>query len=271
MTSISNFSVPRVLALDFDGVICDGLKEYFITAWLAYCQIWQPDNLTPPEGLAEKFYRMRPVVEIGWEMPILLRLLQKGVAEETIWMNWGELTQKILLEDGLKPSPLAATVDGVRDQWIRTNVDSWLAEHRFYPGLIERLQKFLNTSIQIFIISTKEGRFIDQLLQQQGVQLPAARILGKEVKRPKHQVLRELIDEFDGHAASPEDNPPTFWFVEDRLKTLQVIKQQPDLATVQLFLADWGYNTPADREAADRDDRIHLLSLQHFTQDFAME
>ncbi|MHC5726941.1 MAG: HAD family hydrolase, partial [Nostoc sp.] len=33
-------SSPTILALDFDGVICDGLIEYFEVSWRTYCQIW---------------------------------------------------------------------------------------------------------------------------------------------------------------------------------------------------------------------------------------
>jgi phosphoglycolate phosphatase-like HAD superfamily hydrolase len=260
-------NVPIVLALDFDGVICDGLKEYFITAWLAYCQIWQPDNQTPPEGMAEQFYRLRPVVETGWEMPVLLRLIQQGFSEETLWREWAAIAQRTLVQEELKPAPLAAAVDGVRDHWISTNLSGWLAEHRFYPGVIEQVQKWLSSGVQVFIISTKEGRFIDQLLQQQGVELPQTQIFGKESNRPKHQVLRELLQKFADRGTFLEEEPVAVWFVEDRLRTLQAIKQQPDLASVQLFLADWGYNTPTDREIAQQDDRIHLVSLHQFTQD----
>ncbi|MCY7286501.1 MAG: HAD family hydrolase, partial [Cyanobacteria bacterium CAN_BIN43] len=33
-------TAPTLLALDFDGVLCNGLMEYFQTAWRVYCQIW---------------------------------------------------------------------------------------------------------------------------------------------------------------------------------------------------------------------------------------
>ena len=46
------------------------------------------------------------------------------------------------------------------------------------------------------------------------------------------------------------------------------MKAQPDLAGVTLLLGDWGYNTAAEREAARRDDRIHLLSLAQLVQEF---
>jgi len=63
------------------------------------------------------------------------------------------------------------------------------------------------------------------------------------------------------------ETPLSLWFVEDRLKTL-VVHQQPDLDAVKLYLADWGYNTPAERESA-QNDRIQLLSLSQFAENFS--
>ena len=54
---------PTILALDFDGVICDGLIEYFQTAWRTYCQIWKPVETVPDADLALSFYRVRPAIE----------------------------------------------------------------------------------------------------------------------------------------------------------------------------------------------------------------
>ncbi|NJP12064.1 MAG: HAD family hydrolase [Leptolyngbyaceae cyanobacterium RU_5_1] len=252
---------PTVLALDFDGVLCDGLKEYFKTAWHAYCNLWQPEDPTAPDGLAESFYRLRPVVETGWEMPVVIRAILLGIPEAVILRDWSAIAQKIVSEENLDPSKLVAEVDGTRDQWIAADAESWLAEHRFYPGVSDRLQAILETETHVAIISTKEGRFIQQLLQQQGIDLTNLQIFGKEVKRPKSAILQELLHVF-GKGAS-------FWFVEDRFKTLQAIQKQPELGNVKLFLADWGYNTSAERELAAHDADIHLISLDQFAGDFA--
>ncbi len=254
-------SLPTVLALDFDGVLCDGLREYFKTAWQAYCNLWLAGNELPPEGLAEIFYRLRPVVETGWEMPLVLRAVQQGIAESDILQNWGVIAKQLVVDESLEPSQLAAQVDGTRDRWIANDITTWLAEHRFYPGVGDRLKTILQTDTQVAIISTKEGRFIQQLLQQQGIDLTDLQIFGKEVKRPKAEILLELIQIFDPDSC--------FWFVEDRLKTLQTIQKRPELGNVQLFLADWGYNTSAERDLAKRDDAIHLISLEKFAQDFS--
>ncbi len=251
---------PALLALDFDGVICNGLREYFQTARKAYCEVWQPTHPQPPVELADVFYRLRPVVESGWEMPLLLRALMLGESEQVILQSWSTISQKLLQTEHLTSQVLTRAVDGVRDRWIAADLAGWLAEHAFYPGVIERLQQILDQGTPVWIISTKEGRFIQQLLLQQGLRLQGLTILGKEVKRPKHQTLREL-------AASYPD-PPDIWFVEDRFKTLLGVQQQPDLPFVTLFLADWGYNTAAERVAAQHHPGIQLISLTQFAADF---
>jgi phosphoglycolate phosphatase-like HAD superfamily hydrolase len=253
-------TAPTVLALDFDGVICDGLKEYFQTAWNAYCNLWQPDP-QPPAGVAESFSRLRPVVETGWEMPLVIRALLLGIPEVEILADWPAIAQRLLTAEHLDPATLVGQVDGTRDRWIADDITSWLALHRFYPGVGDRLKQILHTQTRVVIISTKEGRFIQQLLTDDGIDLSHLTVYGKEVKRPKAHVLRELIQ-----TAQPNAE---FWFVEDRLKTLQGIQTQPDLAPVKLFLADWGYNTPAERLLADTDPQIRLISLAQFAADFA--
>ncbi|KAM3095692.1 HAD family hydrolase [Phormidesmis sp. 146-35] len=249
---------PTILALDFDGVICDGLREYFQTAWKAYAQIWQ--DATPREDLAPLFYRLRPVVETGWEMPVLIRALVLGIEESEILQNWAAIALQITTRDHVEAMQISALVDEIRDRQIASDLEGWLSEHRFYPGVLQRLADVLESSIQTVIISTKEGRFIQQLLRQQGIQLTDDQVYGKEVKRPKSQILRELIE---------KNGPVPIWFIEDRLKTLQGIEQQANLENVTLFLADWGYNTDRDRQSIGASDRIHLLSLQQFTQAFS--
>ncbi|BAZ69461.1 hypothetical protein NIES4106_42330 [Fischerella sp. NIES-4106] len=255
-------NIPSILALDFDGVICDGLIEYFEVAWRTYCQVWFPANETPPDDLASQFYRLRPVIETGWEMPVLVKALLEGIAEVEILQNWHNINQKIVLQDNLNAKQISTTLDKLRDEWIANDLESWLSLHQFYPGVIDKLQSTIASTNKLYIISTKEGRFVQQLFQQEGVNLGSEKIFGKEVKRPKYEILRELIQL---HKVPQE----TVWFVEDRLKTLQLVDQQTDLKDVKLFLADWGYNTPLEKTTAQNDPRIQLLSLSQFGQDFS--
>ncbi|MGG6293586.1 HAD family hydrolase [Leptolyngbya sp. AN02str] len=255
---------PTILALDFDGVLCDGLAEYFQTAWRAYRRIWSVPEGLPIEGLESAFGRLRPVVETGWEMPLVLHALLAGISEAEILQHWSALSKELVAKEGLSAAALGQAVDGLRDEWISQDVESWLALHRLYPGVGDRLKQILASDVYPIIISTKEGRFIRELLQGQGVDFPRDRIIGKEVKQPKPQTLRDLKQQFGQQAAKF----PTIWFVEDRLKTLQGVAAQPDLEDVQLFLADWGYNTESDRTQAQTEPRMTLISLVQFGQPY---
>ena len=253
---------PDVVAFDFDGVICDGLIEYFQTAWRAYCRLFKPETNEPPAGLAERFYPLRPVIETGWEMPMLLRALILGKADDEIIAGWPAMALPYLAAANLEKAEAAKILDGERDTWIATDLDGWLAQHRFYPNLLSVLQTCLGKR-PTYIVSTKEGRFIQKLLQQSGVAMPPEQILGKEVKRPKYETLRLLTADHRTHG-----QPPTIWFIEDRIKALQSVKKQPDLNHVELFLADWGYNLAPERQTAQADGRIDLLSLDSVVQKF---
>lgn len=255
-------NTPMILALDFDGVICDGLIEYFETAWRTYCQIWSPAEPTPPENLAPQFYKLRPVIETGWEMPVLIRALLLELSEEQIWQEWSAIAQRLLQESDLTAVDIGKKLDKVRDDWIASDLDGWLSLHRFYPGVVEKLRSLVDSVVKPIIITTKEGRFVSQLLRRQGVQLSERAIFGKESKRPKYEILKELI-------SISAATPVRVWFVEDRLKTLQLVQQQADLESVKLFLADWGYNTATEREVAERNPHIQVLSLSQFAQDFS--
>ena len=255
---------PKILALDFDGVVLNGLREYFQTAYQAYRQIWpargeEKLGPEPPPAIAERFYQLRPVIETGWEMPVLVRTLLMGINHEQIEANWPQVRDETIETAGLNPAELAKVVDGVRDRWIESNLEGWLAIQEFYPGTVDQLKRWLtDPDLEVLIVSTKEGRFIHQLLERAGVKFPRDRIIGKEVRRPKFDTLETLLKEHDNLSSSQ------IWFVEDRLEALKLVADRPDLEETELFLADWGYNLASDRQQVIQHPRIRLLSLEVF-------
>lgn len=246
-----------LLALDFDGVLCDGMLEYWEVSWRTYCKFWLNSEIAAPTDIAPTFYQLRPVVETGWEMPVLVKAILDGFSTSEILTNWSTIAEQIIANSSTNPHQLSTGLDAIRDRWIERDLNSWLALHRFYPGVIPRLQQLVKESTLCFIITTKEARFTAQLLADAGIDFPRDRIFGKEVKCPKYQTLQELAEKYQVDFSH-------IHFVEDRLKTLISVKDQIHLSSVNLYLADWGYNTASDRAIADRDPRIHLLSLEQF-------
>ncbi|MGK7939152.1 MAG: HAD family hydrolase [Crocosphaera sp.] len=253
---------PKILALDFDGVICNGLKEYFQTTIKTYQKIWLNQSENNLQIWANSFYQLRPVIETGWEMPILLRALVLDYKKAEIESNWHEICSEIVNEENLNKQQVMSELDGVRDHWIKTDLEGWLRLHEFYPNVLETLAKILNSSTLLYIVTTKEGRFVKQLLKQQNLAFPESNIFGKEVKQPKYETLRQILK-------TNQETPDNLWFVEDLLKTLIKVQNQPDLSKISLFLANWGYNTPKTHNLVQQDSEIFLLSLERLSQDFS--
>ncbi|MBE9203164.1 HAD family hydrolase [Synechocystis salina LEGE 06099] len=254
---------PHLLVLDFDGVICDGLQEYFQTSRQVCRQIWPT---LPPEKLdrqKDNFYRLRPVIETGWEMPLLLQALATGIDPATIERAWSTVAQTLQNQEQISKAQLAPALDQVRDNYINNDLAHWLELHRFYPGVIGQLNHWLQSPYPqwLYIVTTKEGRFVQQLLQNQKVNFPLGQIIGKEIKQPKYKTLQQLLAK---HSYASDQ----LWFVEDMLTTLQTVADQPVLGQSNLFLADWGYNTITTRESAKNNQRFHLLSLRQLSCPF---
>ncbi len=252
-------TMTKILVSDFDGVICNGLSEYFHSSELVYQQIWSSnDDLA---SLRSEFNQLRPVVETGWEMPLLLRALILNKDITSMLNHWHTIKQEMVSElqtQGITVAELTQLLDQVRQQQITENLDKWLSLHSFYDGVIDKLKQSIEQNITLYIITTKEGSFTRTLLEQQGVFLPEDTIFGKEVKRPKYETLKLIIDR-------EQISPSQIYFIEDRLPALELVAQQPELEKVNLLFANWGYNTKSATEKAEKIARVKVLSLANFT------
>ena len=253
-------TAPDVLALDFDGVLCDGMREYFEASRRTHLRVW-PNERLPEEDVFPAFRALRPVIMSGWEMPLLLRAIARGRSEAAILRSWDAVRDELVRSEA-RPGVdlvrvLQRTLDDVRREWIATDRDDWLGRNVPYCGLDE-LRRVVAEPERALVVTTKEGEFTRLILDSWNVRL--AGIQGKEAGTHKCENLRALIADFE----RARGRRPTFWFVEDRLETLQHVTTHPDLEDVQLILAAWGYNTEAARTSAREGGRVHVLELDRF-------
>jgi hypothetical protein len=256
---------PDILALDFDGVLCDGMREYFETSRRTYALAW-PEAPAPGDLLFPAFRRLRPVIFSGWEMPLLVRAIVLGRPEGAILDDWATV-RDALAATGPEPAAalrkrLAETLDQVRRDWITRDRRGWVALNAPYCGLDE-VRRLVAEPARAVVVTTKEGEFTRLILDDW--QVPMADVQGKEAGSHKCDNLRALIA---AHEAA-HGRRPRLAFVEDRLETLEHVTTHPDLADVSLFLAAWGYNTPDARSPARRGARIRLLELEQWRQGLA--
>jgi phosphoglycolate phosphatase-like HAD superfamily hydrolase len=250
----------QVYCFDFDGVICDSAPETALSAWIGCAELWPEGGdapAEPPAELRERFCRLRPVMHTGFEAIPLMRLIRDGQAgEDALMADFPRLRDELIAREGLSTAALQQRFGGIRDRLIENDPGAWLRWNRFYPGVEEMLAAATRKHV-VTIITTKQERFVTLLFQHHGVEFPPERIFGLERGQSKPDILAALLED-------PAMSGEPCHFIEDRLETLQDVLARPALAPVRLYLADWGYNTPAQRAAAARMARIQVVTLEAF-------
>ncbi|KAL3150803.1 hypothetical protein ABBQ32_000564 [Trebouxia sp. C0010 RCD-2024] len=58
----------------------------------------------------------------------------------------------------------------------------------------------------------------------------------------------------------------TVHFVDDRYETVKAVAAEPSLSPIRVYMADWGYSTQAEKEAAKDTKGVRLISLTEFQE-----
>jgi hypothetical protein len=111
--SASTMADVDLLALDFDGVLCDGMAEYFETSRRTYAQAW-PGEPVPRDAALPAFRRLRPVIKTGWEMPLLLRAIVAGQPEAAIEKDWAAVRDELIASSSPAGDALVIRTAGSR-------------------------------------------------------------------------------------------------------------------------------------------------------------
>ena len=248
---------PSLLVFDFDGVIVDGMNEYWWSARRACLQLNPAVDL--PESTPPQFRQLRPWIHHGWEMVLSAALIseQRGPLEQlgvqAFVHDYTAQCTAALERFGWTPALLQQTLEVVRADAVRTDRDSWLALHQPYPGVPERLTAFSQENIAWAVLTTKARDFTAELLASMG--LKPERLDGHE-SGSKPEVLRRLACDWTLEG-----------FVEDRRPTLETVRTTPGLETLPCWLVSWGYLRPTD--VTDLSGGIRLLRPEQFAAPLA--
>jgi phosphoglycolate phosphatase-like HAD superfamily hydrolase len=236
-----------LLVFDFDGVLVDGMAEYWWSARRAALALVAEGGgagaATAPWQLPEQapvgFARLRPLIHKGWEMVLMAAELGRpDIDLDAALADYDTFLARALERWGWSTGQLQRALEGLRQEAIATDLDAWLALHRFYPGVRERLGQLAAEGADWAVLTTKGGAFAARLLAAAGL-APLA-LYGHE-QGSKASVLGRLVAERD-----PAQCP--LWFVEDRRPTLELVRRTPGLETVRCYLVSWGYLGPGDGE-----------------------
>ena len=250
--------------LDFDGVLCDSADETALSGTRAAFDMWGESGgvaAEAPAWLLRAMRSCRPTIHAGWENVVMARSLynagEKGVDDMVSSImdgNWESKRDGWMAEWGVEKDELVKAFGGARDKWIATDREGWIRANRFYPGVIDAL----NFSVaDVFIITTKERRFVELLLKANNVtKVPEDRIFAFGCGS-KISTLKKIM-------AMPEAKGKTLEFVEDRYETIEAASLSLLASPIRFYLASWGYNTQSRRDEADQHPLIECIELNNF-------
>lgn len=240
-------------ALDFDGVICDSALETAISGWKVARQLWTDMPEEPDTSLIDGFRVVRPIMETGYEAVLIMRALYEKQDPHTLLTHYDSQLNHLVRRDEISLEGVKHRFGELRDNWIADDVDSWIAINPLFSGIKEKLQQLADKDV--YIITTKQERFVKKIFDNNGINFPAERIYGLDRQLSKEQVLKHLMFEH------PEQ---TILFVEDRLPTLLRVIADENLAKIKLLFANWGYSTDKDKILAQQKEQIDSLTLSQF-------
>ena len=230
----------KLLALDFDGVICDSASEAFVVAVRTFREIFPELPLgASAEESAELLARF---IE---SMPLGNRAEDYGVV-------LAALAQEHALPDqaaydafraGLSRERLRRYHERfyrVRAAWEQYDAAGWLARLQPYPGLYELLRRRAG-DVRLALATAKDRHSVRRILAAHGAGdlFPDGFVLDKEAGEKKHEHVARLM-ELAGCAAAE------LTFVDDKVNHLEDVAP---LGT-RCVLAAWGYNGPREHRLA---------------------
>ena len=252
-------SSQKIFLFDFDGVIVDGMHEYWHSSLLACEKYLNSPYISVDQKLYKKvppsFKEIRPLVKYGWEMILIVHEIiktenpLKNHNKNDFINNYHQNCQKILNDNSWIAEDLQKILDKSRKYQIDKDFNSWVNLHNPFFEVINFMKELRKRKIKTGIITTKGKIFAEKILKQLNI-FPEL-IFGYE-SGTKIKIAEKLAQNYE-----------ILGFIEDRKKTLIDINKNLKTSHIQCFLADWGYLQYSDRYNLSNEIKlIKLVNLE---------
>ena len=238
-----------MIALDFDGVVWDSVDEAFEQAYRVWIELFGMPGTTR-STLLDEFRRARWQCRDGHDFYLVMRLLVEQsvdagkLASEKFRRLRAELGGQAAVEQ------FVTAFYNQRDAMRQHQFQEWLSLQRPFPGMVETLCAFQQQGAALAIATTKDAPSARSLLESAG--LHGIPVFGRETSLNKVDHMKAIAKRF-------HTDTGRIVFVDDLLENLLPLRP----LKVHLVLADWGYNTPGERVAA-QNEGIPVASLDSF-------
>ncbi len=247
----------KLILLDFDGVIVNGIDEYWFSSKLA-CEKYlftslKYANIGKLIPVPKIFVEIRPWVKYGWEMILITHEILKkyeplnNLTKDSFLENYEENCSTLLLENSWNSIELQRYLDNAREFQIKTNFEKWMSLHQPFDEVVSFMKHANKKGYKIGVISTKGKIFTTKILTNLNI-FPEL-IFGYE-SGTKVDIISNLTLNYDIRG-----------FIEDRRKTLSNILENEKTKFINCYLAEWGYLKNTDKN--NLPEGIKLLKIKN--------
>jgi phosphoglycolate phosphatase-like HAD superfamily hydrolase len=242
--------MPDVLALDFDGVICDSAGECLYSAYNTYAAARGLPSAASVSDIRrdwyDTFYQMRPYIRDGKDYFVILYFLEyeipagsqaqfdqqsESVMAEVCSIAHVENTEE--LEQHFQ--------DSRRDIRARDEA-AWFDMNPLYDPMGEALESLGPGFECVYITTSKPTDAATKILYHHGIRIPEPQILGKD--KVKKTIAKN--SQMAAVASAANIDLSEILFLDDQVSHLVAAQR----IGVQCFAATWGYNTDEQVEEA---------------------
>jgi len=234
----------RILALDFDGLLVDGLKECLLVSWYGHhgapIDRFSDEGLAAlPEAFVKKFEHHRSFAKHLGHFCMPLQPDAGAFASQAAFDRAYARVPSDEVEQ------FVSRVNAYRALARQSYRSRWLDYHAFYDGLADWLR---STDLPVCIVTANDAGSVQEILQHAGIQVADQRVHGE--CRDKRGALQAVADQF-GVAREQ------VCFFDDNVLNARDALQ----AGFRAHWATWGYHTPEHFDIAAQ-ARLPALQLQ---------
>ena len=169
-------SSQKIFLFDFDGVIVDGMHEYWHSSLLACEKYLNSPHITVDQKLYKSvpviFKEIRPWVKYGWEMVLIVHEIiktenpLKNHNKDDFINNYQQKCQSILNDNSWIAEDLQKILDKSRKYQINKDFKTWVNLHNPFLEVINFIDELSKREIKTGIITTKGKIFAEKILKQ---------------------------------------------------------------------------------------------------------
>ena len=213
-----------VLALDFDGVICNSIDECLITSYNAFYESEINNVSDIPDDIKSFFYTYRHYVRPAREYYLIHKAFQKKLTNFDLKI-FNQLQNKYRHESRLFEPRFYKM-----RSFLKQDKEHWISLHRIYDHVREFFWSYEN---EFFIVTTKDKDSVEILSEHFGFRKKIKDIFSKEISTDKRRLFKNLFSKYDQYLVNNK-----LAFVDDNEFHLAQVQDFP----LELYFAAWGYS-----------------------------